>query len=443
MPRPTGATEPVVRRLRPPAGAQAGSAPEEQPLTEVAGREALAVFETAFAQAPIGMALVGLDGRWTKVNAAICKITGWSEEDLLQRTFQDITHPDDLDADLAQIELLLTGQIDGYQMEKRYVTRLGEQIWVLLSVSLVRDAAGSARHFISQIEDISQRKEDERRMRAADAEARRQRDHATAIVGAMHEGYELVGSRTPFPFSPPERLRENTAIRDRVLKHRGGSYEVTLMRKNGERFEAEITAQPAVDADGEALGFVNTMRDVSVALRQQRELERLARTDHLTGLANRRVLEDALQRNAALARRHGRTLALVLLDLDWFKRVNDHHGHPAGDAVLIEVARRLQRITRDGELLARVGGEEFAWLVTEATADQAIGAADRARLAISSLPFVGAGQLTLSAGVGLIEAPTDGDALYRLADRALYEAKQEGRNRTCCRVSPVAGVSRG
>ncbi len=207
------------------------------------------------------------------------------------------------------------------------------------------------------------------------------------------------------------------------------------MRKDGERFEAEVTTRPAVDQAGHVLGFVNTVRDVSVQRSQQRELEMLARTDSLTGLANRHVLQESLESAAALARRHSRRLVLILLDLDWFKQVNDRYGHPVGDAVLIEVARRLEQTARAGEVLARVGGEEFAWLVPDATAEQAIMAADRARQVIDSVPFPTAGQLTMSAGVGLMESPPDGEALYRLADRALYEAKQQGRNRTSCRTA--------
>ena len=127
----------------------------ERRIAEMAGREAQDLFETAFAQAPIGMALIGLDGHWLKVNAALCRITGWSEGELLQRPFQEITHPDDVGSDVEQIRMLLAGESSGYQFEKRYLTRSGAEIWALLSVSLVRDSSGAPRHFIVQIEDIS------------------------------------------------------------------------------------------------------------------------------------------------------------------------------------------------------------------------------------------------------------------------------------------------
>jgi diguanylate cyclase (GGDEF)-like protein/PAS domain S-box-containing protein len=419
------------------------------------------LFEAAFSQAPIGMALIAPDDRWLKVNRALCAITGWPEHELLQRPFQEITHPDDVDSDQELIALLLAGEIRGYQFEKRYIRRGGTVIWVELSVSLVREADGAPRHFIVQVEDISQRKEAERRLQEAEADARAERDHATAIVSAMGEGYaltmngeikavnealciltgfsaaELVGARPPYPFWPPEERAMIAAVLADVVGNHGGTHELTLMRADGERFEAEITARPAREEDGRAIGFVSTLRDVSVQKRQQRELERLARTDSLTQLDNRHVLQEALAREAARRAADGQQLALVLLDLDLFKQVNDGFGHPAGDAVLIEVARRLERTVRAGEVLARVGGEEFAWLLPACDVEEALAAADRARAAIASEPFGRAGWLTMSAGVGLVSTPSDGDTLYRMADRALYEAKQSGRNRTCCRGAGV------
>lgn len=115
-------------------------------------------FRSAFDNAPIGMALVGPDGRWLKVNRAICEITGYSETALLTRTFQSITHPDDLDADLAYVRRMLAGEIRSYQMDKRYYHADGHIIWVSLSVSLVRDAGGEPLYFISQVKDITHRR---------------------------------------------------------------------------------------------------------------------------------------------------------------------------------------------------------------------------------------------------------------------------------------------
>jgi two-component system, cell cycle sensor histidine kinase and response regulator CckA len=116
-------------------------------------------FRSAFDYAAIGMALVGLDGSWLQVNRALCELVGYSRDELLELTFQDLTHPDDLETDLGYSNQTLAGEIDTYQMEKRYFHKRGDVVWVLLSVSLVRTRDGAPLYFISQIQDITARKQ--------------------------------------------------------------------------------------------------------------------------------------------------------------------------------------------------------------------------------------------------------------------------------------------
>ena len=113
-------------------------------------------FSNAFEYAAIGMALVSLNGRWLKVNQALCDSIGYSAKELSGKTFQDITHPDDLEADLANVRQLLDGEISSYKMEKRYFHKEGRVVWALLGVSLLRDKQNKPLYFISQIEDISE-----------------------------------------------------------------------------------------------------------------------------------------------------------------------------------------------------------------------------------------------------------------------------------------------
>ena len=133
------------------------------------------LFQSAFDHAAIGMALVAPDGRWLKVNRSVCKITGYSEEELLRIRFQDITHPEDLDLDLRNLRKMLAGETTEYQMEKRYYRKDGEIVSVLHSVSLVRNDDGTPRFFISQLQDITARKLGEEKLAAADDEIRRLR----------------------------------------------------------------------------------------------------------------------------------------------------------------------------------------------------------------------------------------------------------------------------
>ncbi|RNL49913.1 diguanylate cyclase [Arthrobacter oryzae] len=158
-------------------------------------------------------------------------------------------------------------------------------------------------------------------------------------------------------------------------------------------------------------------------------LEQQASTDALSGLPNRRALEERLAKETALAQSQGTKLSAIVLDIDHFKKVNDSFGHPAGDVVIVEVAARLRQVARQGEIVARVGGEEFVWLLPGSTGAEAVQAAERARAAIASAPFGEVGTVTISAGVcELREAGQR--TLLGCADRALYTAKDGGRNRS-------------
>ena len=131
------------------------------------------LFQSAFEFAAIGMAIVSPEGKWLRVNRSICEITGYSEAELLKRTFQDITHPDDLEPDLENVRKMLAGEIDTYQMEKRYFHKNGSIVWVLLSVSLVRTKSGEPLFFIGQIQDITRQKASEQKLATAAAEIKR------------------------------------------------------------------------------------------------------------------------------------------------------------------------------------------------------------------------------------------------------------------------------
>ena len=133
------------------------------------------LFQNAFDHAAIGMALVAPDGRWLRVNRSVSKITGYSEAELLRIRFQDITHPDDLDTDVENAEKMLCGETSEYQIEKRYLHKNGSVVWVLLSVSLVCDETGKPLFFISQLQDITARKEGEEKLIKATEEISRLR----------------------------------------------------------------------------------------------------------------------------------------------------------------------------------------------------------------------------------------------------------------------------
>jgi diguanylate cyclase (GGDEF)-like protein len=190
------------------------------------------------------------------------------------------------------------------------------------------------------------------------------------------------------------------------------------------------------DTEARLASFADLVVTAISSAEAHRELTRQATTDPLTGLANRRVFEDRLEIEGERAARGGHPLSLVLLDIDHFKVINDEHGHPTGDTVLVEVARRLGPLVRTQDLLARIGGEEFAWVVTDADESVAASVAERARCAIADEPFAGVGPVTISAGACDLEGAPKAGGLLHGADVALYWAKEHGRDR-CARYSKV------
>jgi diguanylate cyclase (GGDEF)-like protein len=204
-------------------------------------------------------------------------------------------------------------------------------------------------------------------------------------------------------------------------------------------------------AAGEALALAVARASEKWRLRDDnarlmRELRRLSLTDALTTLGNRRAFDEALRQEVARAQRNGADLALVLIDIDHFKRVNDSLGHPAGDEILVNFAQRLLGVARASDRVFRYGGEEFAFLLGDTEVVGALTLAQRAVETVASRPMTAGRQslrLTCSAGVAeLAASDRSHDALLKRADAALYDAKHQGRNRVVVASRPPAGLDR-
>lgn len=241
------------------------------------------LFSSAFNTAPQGMALVSPAGRWLAVNDELCRMLGYRRAQLLAIDFQSITHPDDLATDLANIEALLAGRNNGYQMEKRYLDRQGRIIWVLLSVSLVRDGQGRPVHFISQIQDFSERVAAERAIREREHYLHTLLDNVLDAIITIDErgcietfnhaaeklfGYSLsqvVGHNVKQLMPEPERsahdgylARYQQTGETRLI---GTVRELTGLRRNGESFAMEL-AVSQISHQGQRR-FIAVIRDIS------------------------------------------------------------------------------------------------------------------------------------------------------------------------------------
>jgi PAS domain S-box-containing protein len=260
-------------------------------LTEQALRESEARFGSAFMYAAIGMALVAPDGHWLKVNQSGCDIVGYTEEELLTKTFQDITHPDDLDTDLAYVAQLLAGEIDSYQMEKRYFHKCGHVVWVLLSVSLVKNNQGMPLYFISQIEDITVRKEAEAARQLSEEKYRGIFDESVAAIYVFDShkhfldtnqagldllGYsrdELLGMSMPDVDADPVVVLP--AHQQLLTGGQLRNYEHRLRRKDGTVITVLNNSQPLTNPNGSVVGMQSTLIDITTLKQAEKEQEHL------------------------------------------------------------------------------------------------------------------------------------------------------------------------
>jgi diguanylate cyclase (GGDEF)-like protein/PAS domain S-box-containing protein len=287
--------------------------------------EAEARFRSAFENAPIGMGLALPDGHLVRVNRAYAAILGYSPEELVGRTIKEVTHPEDWEANGVQFAALVAGDIDRYHVEKRYVDVHGNEVWVTVSASCVRDDSGTPVYLIGQIEDITERREMRERLAHA----------------AVH--------------------------------------------------------------------------------------------DQLTGLPNRVLFMDRLELALSRAQRDHGCVALMFLDLDRFKLINDSLGHEMGDRLLERVAHRLATALRAVDTLARFGGDEFTVLCEVNDKAEALEIADRLVQAMQQPLTLVDSELFVSVSVGValsMDGTESGTELLRNADVAMYRAKEIGPSRT-------------
>jgi len=292
----------------------------------VALRDSEERFRSAFDYATIGMAVVSLKGRWLQVNRSLCEIVGYTEEELLDASFEDITYTEDLVVALEHFEQLKTGNINSYQAEQRYQHKDGYDVWILLGASVVREAQGSPLHLIFQIQDITNRRRAEEQL--------------------IHDAFH----------------------------------------------------------------------------------------DALTGLPNRALFADHVKMAIQRSKRNNEKLfAILFLDLDRFKVINDSLGHLVGDQLLVGIARRLETCLRPGDSVARLGGDEFTILLEELVdTDDAMEVAQRVQEAICQPFLIQGHEVFTTASIGIAPSTTNynsAEDILRDADTAMYRAKSLGKKR--------------
>lgn len=426
----------------------------ERHALELRLRESEQRFLGAFQHAAVGMALVRPDGRFLRVNDAVCRMLGYSAEEFLTLSIADVTHPDDFAGDMEHLQELLDGKRDAYQMEKRNLHKDGRVVHFQLSVSLVRDAHGKPLHFVSQAQDISQRKQFEdallRERELAEVTLKSIGDAvittdpqlrvtslnpiAEGMTGwttseargrPMDEIFRLRDARSGAALGNPLRA----AIERNAIIDLAG--QAVLLHRHGFVTPIEDSSAPIHDHAGHVVGGVLVFRDVSEMRALTLRMIHLTQHDTLTDLPNSSQLPGQIEQAVDTARRRQHRCALLYLDLDHFKRINAQHGQANGDRVLRALAAQLRAALRDDELLYRHHGDEFVLLMPHLEAPgQAASLAQRLLAYSTQVAVPGLAELALELSIGISVFPddaADAEALLQHANSAMYEVKVGGR----------------
>ena len=369
------------------------------------------------------------DARWTSLNPpAARRIYGRESTQMLGRSFTEVVARELRERDYAVFRRVLEGQ-PAFDHETRHIRSDGAPIDLSFSAVALRDAAGRVVGAAGTARDISERKRAAAALHETVQKLRLAVDAADLhywVWEAARRRLRWGGEAAPVPEDAEASLLAAIARREPF------ELEYRVAGADGPARWLAARGVPMTGATGEVQRMIGVCQDISERKAREEAVRHLAYHDALTGLPNRRLLDDRLAQAIHLAQRRDRKLAVMLIDLDDFKRVNDSLGHRAGDAMLREVAQRLSACVRRADTLARHGGDEFVAVVSDVQGDADCALVAEKVLRSLAAPFLVEGRaLGLGASIGISLFPSDagdGDALLRNADAAMYGAKQQGRN---------------
>ena len=424
-------------------------------------------------QTTVGIVHATPEGHILRCNRQFAEIIGYQREEVRGLTFQEITPKEDGEACIQAFQRLWKGATDAISLEMRCIRKDRSLTWVKLTVSLLRDREGWPSHLLAHVEEIKARK-------AAEAASRKAAEAASAEIipappepaAPVHQRYKSTFETCPegvlivrvsdgsiidvnpafleiMGFTSEEVLGQTSVgigmwadEGDRlklaeVLQENAGcrDLEVRMRRKNGEVFWGQLSATYA-DIEGESC-VLSFMRDISAAKADEEKIRNLAFYDTLTGLPNRRLLWERLRQALISSARSGSKHALLFVDLDGFKALNDTLGHHIGDLLLQETARRIAGCVREVDTVARLGGDEFVIILEDLSQIPEVAAAQAKNvggkiLATIDQPFVLEGRecrSTSSMGITVFGNQNEStNEVLQQADIAMYQAKAAGRN---------------
>lgn len=437
---------------------QRGLALVRAEMSEDAHRVSEARFSALFNQTSVGVATLDPNtGQFRRVNQRYADILGYTVDEMQTLDFQRLTAPPDLANEITLLQRLHNGEVPQYRLEKRYIHKDGHMVWCDVTVSPLWARGASTGVYMAVAQDITARKHMEDTLRTNEQRLR-------TVLERLPMGLCLVQSDGRISFrnqryveicgyteqevpdvetwwtravpDPVEREVMRQRWRGTALLAQAGEggvpmAEYSILCADGHRKPIEVSA---VFVEG---GRIITMQDLSERKAAEEEINQLAYYDPLTRLPNRRLLMDRLQQALATSARHQRSGALLMLDLDHFKTINDTRGHERGDALLQQVAHRLRSCVHEDDTVARQGGDEFVVVLEDLgdSPEDAAAPAEEVGQRILSLlrePYDIGGEMhhsSLSMGVTIFSGMREPvDELLKRADLALYQAKDAGRD---------------
>ncbi len=415
-------------------------------------------YRMTFEQAALGIVHTDFNGIFLRFNERFAEIIGYPMDEVKGLSYQKITPAYEMSYSLDAVKPLLSGACRTVSWEKRYMRKDGALTWVKLTSSIQNDGDGKPLHYITLVEDIND-------LKAAQAEIAAQQVRLELLLSSAGEGIVGIDSSERIMFMNKaartvlgwgESESEVVGVNLHNMTHNyhkdgtaypqeecpvhqtlvdGVSRTVTtevFWRQDGTWFPVEYTVAAIREKDA-ILGCVVVFHDITERVRMTQQLQELADTDPLTGVANRRAFTTAVDGEFQRIKRFNSSAALLMIDIDHFKQVNDRYGHDAGDSALVALARVLSNSVRATDLVARFGCEEFVLLLIETDLTGAVEMAERIREAVGKILVAENHQefgFTVSVGVSMLAQEDDAwtDALTR-ADEAMYQAKGLGRNR--------------
>jgi diguanylate cyclase (GGDEF)-like protein/PAS domain S-box-containing protein len=418
-------------------------------------------YRATFEQAGVGIVHTSLDGHMLRCNRHFAEMIGYTQEEVRQMTFEQVTWPTEVAENKAMLGRFLASDEESAHWEKRYLRKDGSPTWAALTVSIQHDAEGRALHLIVLAEDINSRKEAEAKLAAAQtalltSEERYRVAFKTSLDAVninrlsdgvyldVNDGFlDIVGytrdeviGRSALELEiwvdvEDRRRMVESVRRNRVCRN----LEAQFRKRSGEVLWGLMSAS-LIELGGVAC-VLSVTRDITEAKLAEEEIRNLAFYDPLTGLPNRRLLLERLSQAQASGNRSGRNRALLFIDLDNFKTLNDTLGHHTGDMLLQEVAKRILRCVRESDTVARLGGDEFVVMLEdlstspEDSANQAQKFGDKILDAIAQPYLLDDHECVSTSSIGITVFRDHKEATNKVlqqADIAMYQAKGAGKN---------------